>query len=102
MYLNQFKAFIRNSRATLKTLDKNRAFSTFHFMNINPQDKEELITKILWTLESRRFASWYNSGNFDAYISGFETKDIKIVEKGSDRDENLKVIRKDIEKMFGL
>lgn len=26
--------------------------------------------KILATLESQKFADWYNTGNFDKYISG--------------------------------
>lgn len=33
-------------------------------------DKDEVIEKILQGLTRQKFADWYNSGNFDKWISG--------------------------------
>ncbi len=42
-------------------------------------NEDEIAEKILNTLESQRFADWYNTGKFDEYISGDGTKKERII-----------------------
>lgn len=55
---------------------------------MNESLKRKLIQNILNRLSSKKFADWYNSGNFDRWISG----DLPALE-----DEQ---ISKDIESLF--
>jgi hypothetical protein len=54
------------------------------------QEKTEVIEKILSTLSRQKFADWYNTGNFDKWITG----DLPKVPQNQ--------VKKDIAQMFDL
>ncbi len=58
--------------------------------------KNQIIERILHTLEGQRFTDWYLK-NFDDYITG----DLEYKEKLS-KDEAKNKIKQEIEKIFGL
>lgn len=60
-------------------------------------NNREIITKLLWLFQSQRFADWYNSGDFDKYITGDLEHDAKI-----SRQDAEKKIRSDIARMLQI
>lgn len=55
-------------------------------------DNKELITKLLWLFQSKKFADWFaDSGQFGRYISG----DLQF-EEGLSQEECVKIIRNNI------
>jgi hypothetical protein len=55
----------------------------------------ELLSKILSLLERQKFADWYNTGNFDAYITG----DMEH-SKGITYEEAKEIVLTDLQKML--
>lgn len=61
-------------------------------------NNNELLTKLLWLLQSSRFEKWYGlNGNFDRYISG----DMEFEEKIT-HEEATQRIRGELAKMLGM
>ena len=58
----------------------------------------DLVTKVLWMLESERFARWYGpDGKFDRYITGDMAHEEKLTNV-----EAVKIIRADIARFLGV
>jgi hypothetical protein len=56
------------------------------------EDKRKLAEHILNRLEGQRFADWYNTGNFNDYISGSRARGLPLLTREQILD--------DITKMF--
>lgn len=59
-------------------------------------NKNEVVEKIFQTLQSQKFADWYNKGGFDAFISG--DYDFKAFPP----DEMEKQVKEEITRLFNL
>ncbi len=60
-------------------------------------NNRETITKLIWLFQSQRFADWYNSGEFDRYITGDLGHNVQISKEDAE-----KKIRSDIARMLRI